>query len=85
MWPKSGWTQAGIASVASIATSYAVFIRTENSLFAQYAKEAPYDGQDGLSAFVGAAQAAAFTFVGVFLVLFVLQRFLTSISQRNSL
>jgi hypothetical protein len=63
-----------IAVVISIPLGYIVFIRTENSLFAQYARESPYDGQDGLAAFYGAVPPGFWTFVGTSIVLFLLQR-----------
>jgi len=83
-WPVSRWAQGWIAFVIAGFTAYFVFVRTENALFAQYAKEAPYDGQDGLSAFMGALQWGAVTLIGVFIILFLIQRAITSIVNGNS-
>lgn len=83
-WPKSWWEQAWIAFAIAGVSAYLVFERTEKALFAQYAREAPYDGQDGLSAFMGALHVGAITLVLVFLAVFLLQRAIVPRSQSGS-
>lgn len=80
-WPTSRWNQGWIAFIIAGITAYFVFVRSEKVLFAQYAKEAPYDGQDGLSAFMGAMQWGLGTLIVVFVLLFVIQRAITSMSK----
>jgi hypothetical protein len=57
----------------------------EQQLFERYAREYPYehDGQVGLSAFMDALHAGAFTLAGVFIGLFALQRIVTFIRIKN--
>jgi hypothetical protein len=76
-WPKSGWAQAGIAFLSALISCVFVFIRINNTHFALYAREYPHDGQDGLGAFMDALQAGALTLIGVFVLVFVVQRFAT--------
>jgi hypothetical protein len=76
-WPKSVWTQLLLSFAVSAAGAVFAFYWENNHLFAQYAREAPHDGQDGLAAFMGAAGAAVSAFCGVFLFTLILQRFLT--------
>ena len=83
-WPTSRWGQSWIAFIVAGITAYFVFVRTENVLFEQYAKQSPYDGQDGLGALMGALQAGGLTIIGVFIALFVIQRAITSIVNQNS-
>jgi hypothetical protein len=83
-WPTSRWGQGWIAFVVAGITAYLVFVRTENVLFEQYAKQSPYDGQDGMAAFMGALQAGGLTIIGVFIALFVIQRAITSIVNQKS-
>jgi hypothetical protein len=60
-----------------MATAIPVLVATNNRLFAQYAREAPYDGQDGLAALMGALEVSMWTLIGMFVGLYLLQRFLT--------
>jgi hypothetical protein len=81
-WPESRWNQGWISFAAAMITAILVFHRTEHVLFEQAAREAPYDGQDGLSAFMGALQVSSITLIGVFVVVFAIQRAITN-AQRN--
>jgi hypothetical protein len=54
--------------------AYRVFLFEESLLMAQYVREAPYDGQDGLSAYAGGLLAGAWTWVGLFLLVLWLGR-----------
>jgi hypothetical protein len=83
-WPISRWNQGLISLVVAAVSAYIVFVRTESALFERYAKEAPYDGQDGLSAFMGALQASLLTLVGVLLALYVVQRLVTATRSAGS-
>jgi hypothetical protein len=76
-WPKPLWTQILISLAASAGSSVFAFSWENKHLFAQYAREAPHDGQDGLAAFMGAAGAALAAFCGVFLFSLIAQRLLT--------
>ena len=76
-WPTSRWIQAALSFVGSLVASICVFISTNNSLFKQYARENPHDGQDGLAAFMGALEIAALVLVLTFVALYAIQRFLT--------
>lgn len=77
-WPKSGWGQAGTAFLGAAISSVAVFIWVNNTHFALYTREYPYDGQDGLSAFMDALQAGFWTLIGVFTLAFFIQRLITT-------
>ncbi len=66
-----------ISLAASAGSAVLAFLWEEKRLFAQYAREAPYDGQDGLAAFMGAIGAALVAFCGVLLFSLILQRLLT--------
>ena len=72
-WPVSRWGQGWIAFVVALIVATYVFRWTSNKYFERYAREYPYehDGQVGLSAFMDAFHAGAFTLVGVFIGLFV--------------
>ena len=83
VWPKSGWIHAVIAAPVSVVISYFVFIHTENSSFALAVKGAPHDGLDGLSAFSDGLEAGLAAMAGSFLVLFLLQRYLTSPNSKS--
>ncbi|HSY37483.1 MAG TPA: hypothetical protein VK814_17150 [Acidobacteriaceae bacterium] len=76
-WPKALWTQLLVSLATSAASAVLAFYWENNHLFAQYAREAPHDGQDGLAAFMGAAGAGLATFCGVFLFSLILQRIMT--------
>jgi hypothetical protein len=76
-WPSSRGAQAGFSVLAAIGSAIGVFIWTNNSLFAKYAREFPYDGQDSLGAMMGALEVAACTLIGVSIAFYLLQRFLT--------
>jgi hypothetical protein len=78
VWPKSGWAQAGIAFLSAVISCVFVFIRVNNTHFALYARESPHDGQDGLSALMDALQAGVLTLLGVFILVFAVQRILTA-------
>ena len=78
VWPKSGWAHAGIAFLSALISCVFVFIRVNNTHFARYAREYPHDGQDGLGAFMDALHAGALTLLGVFLLVFAVQRLLTA-------
>jgi hypothetical protein len=80
-WPQSRWGQGGLSFLGAIIVAVVVFIHVNNSSFQRYAQQYPHDGQDGLGALVDAMQAGAFTLVGVFIALFVLQRLMTSASR----
>jgi hypothetical protein len=73
-WPKSGWSHAGLALVVALVSSVCVFIRVNNTHFAIYAHEYPYDGQDGLSAMMDALHVGTITLLVVFILLFLIQR-----------
>jgi hypothetical protein len=76
-WPKLLWTQLLVSFAVSAVGAVLAFYLENNYLFAQYAREAPHDGQDGLAALMGAAGAAVAAFCGVFFFTLILQRFLT--------
>lgn len=76
-WPKSLWPQLLISFAASAVSAVLAFSWENKHLFAQYAREAPHDGQDGLAAFMGAAGSALVAFCGIFLFSLLLQRYLT--------
>ena len=77
-WPKSGWAQTGIAFLSAVISSVFVFIRVNNTHFVLYAREYPHDGQDGLGALMDALQAGALTLIGVFILVFAVQRLITA-------
>jgi hypothetical protein len=77
-WPTSRWAQMGIVSLGAFAASLSVFIWTNNAHFKSYAQQYPHDGQDGLGALMDACFAGVWTFVGVLMGLFLLQRMIVS-------
>ncbi len=84
-WPTSRFGQAMIAIAVAVPIAFEVFVRTESGLFRQYAREAPYDGQDGLAAFMGALHIGFYSFVGASVGLFVIQRVITAIAAGDSI
>jgi hypothetical protein len=83
MWPGTRWEQGWISFIVALAFAYLVFVRTEDSLFKQAVKEAPYDGQDGLSAFMGALHSGFFALIGAFVISFCIQRAITATVHRS--
>jgi hypothetical protein len=77
-WPVSRWSHAGISFATALATAATVFVHINNSHAALYAAEYPHDGQVGLGAFMDALEAAAWTFILVFLITFVAQLIFTA-------
>lgn len=80
-WPTSVWNQVLISFAASVGGAALAFHWEQENLFAQYAREAPHDGQDGLAAFMGAIGIAIVTFFGVLLFTLILQRALAGSSS----
>jgi hypothetical protein len=76
-WPTAGWKQAAIAFVMALISAIYVGARVNNVQIERYTREYPHDGQIGLGALIDAFDASAYTLIGVFLVLFVLQRRIT--------
>lgn len=83
-WPKSRWAQAAIALIGAVVASICAFIWTNNTHFERYARQYPQDGQDGLAALNGAFYASGWTFIGVSIGLFVLQRIITYFGKLDS-
>lgn len=76
-WPKSKLAQAGIAFLMAAITTVFVFSWVETSRFKLYARLYPHDGLDGLGALMDALQAGFWTLLGVFTLVFIVQRLLT--------
>jgi hypothetical protein len=83
-WPCSRWRQAAISFLFAIACGIFVFVRVNRTHFERYAREYPYDGQDGLGALMDACRAGAWTVAGAFAAMFVLQRLITKFRQPYS-
>jgi hypothetical protein len=79
-WPTSRWNQGWIAFAVAVPTACVAFKYAENHEFQRMVREqVPYNPQNDLSAFVGALSTAAFTLVGVFVGLYIVQRVVTAI------
>jgi hypothetical protein len=76
-WPRSGWAHAAIAVVVATPFAAVCFRPIEDHQFQEAIREAPHDGQDGLSAFAGAIGATFAIWVCTALVLFVVQRLMS--------
>lgn len=83
-WPVSRWGQGAIAFTVALAVAISVFVWTNNAYFEAGVKEAPYDGQVGLSAFWGAVYVGAVTLFWVFVGLFFLFRLITAVRSEQS-
>ena len=76
-WPRSGWSQAGIAFAGALLAAILVYGYINKTHFDLYARQYPHDGQDGLGAMMDALSAGAMTMLVTFVVLFFVQRIAT--------
>jgi hypothetical protein len=77
-WPRGRWSHAGIAFWAAIVAAIVADRIVYKIRLAQYVRDFPHDGQDGLAAFIEGLPAGAAVFVAGFIVMYLVQRALAS-------
>jgi hypothetical protein len=73
-WPTSGWKQAAFSVAAAITSAIFVGSHVYNAQLHRFAAEYPLNHQEMMGIMLDTCEVSGLTLIGVFFVVFVLQR-----------